>query len=163
MQVGNQLVDLQMQPLTMPAPQARWLIELHLSPVGAHLHIQTSEQLRSLAIALLTTAVGMHQAGIVHCDIRPANIVQYRGEWVLIDWELAGRIDREVWWRAKERPPFVQLNGTWPIAADLWQIGRVIQGFYHHPPDQHCQNVARALLEGALPSAEDALAMLLAG
>ena len=123
LQIGNQLVHLQMQLLALPAPQTRSLIELHLSPVGAQLHIQTSEQLRSLATSLLTTAVGMHRdgasQGIVHCDIRPANIVQYRGEWVLIDWELAGPIDRVVWWRAKEPPPCIQLDGTWPIAAVL--------------------------------------------
>ena len=90
-----------MQPLALPAPQERLLIELHLAPVGAHIHIQTSDQLRSLANSLLNTAVGMHRAGIVHCDIRPANIVQYRGEWVLIDWELAGPSIR--WFGGKPR------------------------------------------------------------
>ena len=66
-----------------------------------------------------------------------------------------------VWWKAKVTPPCIQLHDRWPIAADLWQIGRLIQGY--HPLDLPCQNVAQALVDGTLSSAEAALAMLQAG
>ena len=53
----------------------------------------------SLTTSLLTTAAAMHQAGIKHRDIRAANVVQYCGNWVLIDWELAGAVNALTWWR----------------------------------------------------------------
>ncbi len=147
-----------MQPLALPALQQLSRIELHLFPVGARFHISTSDQLRSLTTSLLTTAAAMHRAGIVHCDIRAANVVQYCSDWVLIDWELAGPISTPVWWRAKETPPAAQLQGRWPIAADLWQIGRLIQGYT--PLDPPCQSVAQDLMNGTFSSAEAALAAL---
>ena len=156
LQVDGQVVDLQTQHLRLPGHHQPSHIELHLSPVGVRFQIQTSDQLRSLTTSLLTTAAAIHLAGIVHCDIRAANVVQYRGEWVLIDWELAGPIGTPVWWRAKDPPPATQSQGGWPIAADLWQIGRLIQGYA--PLDPPCQSFAQDLMNGAFLYAEAASA-----
>ncbi|KAK9830079.1 hypothetical protein WJX72_009646 [[Myrmecia] bisecta] len=67
-------------------------------------------------------------SGFVHRDIRLENVVQLFDEWILIDWELAGRADQRVWWHGKVLPEPVR-NGHAPytVQTELWQVGRLIQ------------------------------------
>ena len=66
-------------------------IDLRLEPVGARVRITGTSQLRSLVSCLLTTLKVIHEYGFVHRDIRLDNVVRATNDWLLIDWELAGR------------------------------------------------------------------------
>ena len=162
LQLGSHVINLRQQRLELPrldgpAP----LVELSMAPVGARFLIKTAAQLHGLAISLLETAAALHLEGFVHRDIREDNVVHHCEKWILIDWELAGPIDEEVWWSAREQPPGLQKGSRWPIAADLWQIGRIIQRHAELAP--LFPPVAQGLLSGGFHTAAEALAVVLAG
>ena len=69
-----------------------------LEPVGALVRITGTAQLRSLVSCLLTTLKHIHEYGFVHRDVRLDNVIRTTNGWLLIDWELAGRTNQNVWW-----------------------------------------------------------------
>jgi PAS domain S-box-containing protein len=71
---------------------------------GADRAVASGQQVRdlcTLALALARVLIGVHQAGVMHKDINPANILITASDQapVLIDWDLATRF-------AQERPTF---------------------------------------------------------
>ncbi|KAK9813152.1 hypothetical protein WJX72_009901 [[Myrmecia] bisecta] len=73
-------------------------------------------------------AVDLSRQRFVHRDIRMENVVQLFDEWMLIDWELAGRADELVWWRGKVLPEPVRAGqAPYIVQTDIWQVGRLIQ------------------------------------
>ena len=161
LQLDHHDMNLRSQAFVLPPINGDAQVKLRLFPVGARFVITSPDQLRGLTTSLLETVAAMHEAGLVHRDIRGDNIVHHSGQWILIDWELAGLVDARVWWSPKAKPPDIKLGGPWPIAADLWQIGHMIQS--HSPLDPSCQFVAQGLVGGIYPTARDALAALSAG
>lgn len=111
-------------------------VELELEPVGACFNIHDDYQLRSLVASLLSTLRRLHAAGYVHRNIRIDNIVKYFGQWLLIDWELAGRVDQVLWWEGKLLPDPVRFHQhPYTAQTDLWQAGKLImsQAVYASP------------------------------
>ena len=158
LQLDHHVIDFNSQTFALPPILEDAHVRLSLFPVGARFLIKSDDQLRSLTISVLETVAAMHQAGLVHRDIRVDNIVHYFGQWILIDWELAGPVHEKVWWTAREKPPGIRMGLPWTIAADLWQVGRIIQRYtWLDPP---CQRIAKGLVGGTIPTAEDALAAL---
>ena len=161
LQLGPHIINLRQQPLMLPPLDGPPLVKLSMAPVGARFHIKTAAQLCGLAISLLETAAALHQKGFVHREIREDNVVHHNENWILIDWELAGPVGATVWWSAREQPPGIQMGSQWPIAADLWQIGRIIQR--HAELDPRFPPVAQGLLSGVFRTAAEASAVLSAG
>ena len=161
LQLDHHVIDFNSQTFALPPIVGDAHVQLSLFPVGARFLIKSDDQLRSLTTSLLETVAALHQAGFVHRDIRLDNIVHYFGQWILIDWELTGPVGAPVWWDAREKPPGIQLSSPWTIAADLWQIGCIIQRYIWLDP--LCQRTAKGLVDGSLPTAEDALAALSTG
>ena len=63
----------------------------------------------------------------VHRDIRLDNIVKGPKDWVLLDWELAGRQNQSLWWTGQVLPPAVKSGSeTYTCKTDLWQIGQLM-------------------------------------
>ena len=157
-QVGLEIVDLDHQEPELPAsalevPVSR--VTLHLAPVGARFSIRSDAQLRSLVSSLLSTLQAVHQAGLVHRDIREDNAVRYFDRWVLIDWELAGRADEQVWWHGKSLPPAVEAGNAYICQHDLWQVGKLIHRCA--VASRAAGDFARLLMEGFFASADIAM------
>lgn len=71
----------------------------------------TADEVADLAVALLAALAAVHAAGLVHCDIKPANIMRDdAGRWVLIDFGSAKRTCN---------PDRAADPGTLPLAATL--------------------------------------------
>ena len=127
-QIAGELMDLRDEALRcVPLGNTSYHVELELEPVGASFIVQNSNELQSLVASLLSTLRLLHAAGYVHRDIRMDNIVKYFERWLLIDWELAGRVDQEVWWEGKLLPDPVRLRQhPYTVQIDLWQVGMLI-------------------------------------
>ncbi|CAL8466425.1 g5961 [Coccomyxa elongata] len=113
----------------LPRGDTSYHVELELEPVGACFIIHDGNELRSLVASLLATLRPLHEAGYVHRDIRMDNIVRYFQQWILIDWELAGRVDQTVWWEGNCNllPDPVRLRQhPYTAQTDLWQVGKLI-------------------------------------
>ncbi len=99
-------------------------IEIKLGPVGSRHRPNTAPELHVLACSLLELLTALHAEGLVHCDIRRDNIIFSDGQWVLIDWELAGPADEPLPFAIKRVPAQVAAR-TRPYTTqdDLWQVG----------------------------------------
>jgi predicted Ser/Thr protein kinase len=64
---------------------------LYISPVGNHLELK--DWTVDIATDLLDLLQKIHSLGIVHRDIRPANIILRAGSVLLVDWGFAAMID----------------------------------------------------------------------
>lgn len=130
-------------------------IEVKLGPVGSRHKPSNALELHALACALLELLDALHAQGLVHRDIRRDNIVYYQGQWVLIDWELAGPADELLPFAIKRVPPDVAARTrAYTTQDDLWQVGlgaTVVAVFCMHA--QMCAAYARMLA----PAADSAL------
>lgn len=52
------------------------------------------EEVVELGAQLLRTLEDLHEAGLTHCDVKPANIIQIEGRWLLSDIGLLARTDQ---------------------------------------------------------------------
>ncbi len=103
-------------------------VRLRLEPVGALVRITGIAQLHSLISSLLTTLEHIHECDFVHRDIRLDNVVKMTNGWLLIDWELAGRTNQNVWWEGKLLPDGVKHRlEPYTCKTDLWQLGMLIR------------------------------------
>ncbi len=96
-QVGRKTVDFHQALPQFGDTDSQQTVEIHLSPVGAAADPSTDEHLRSLVRDVLSALEILHQSGLVHRDVRMANVINFRSQWILIDFELAGRADEPVW------------------------------------------------------------------
>ncbi|BDA48582.1 probable crinkler effector protein 8 [Coccomyxa sp. Obi] len=128
LKVAGTVMDLSNNTMRiLPQGQSSCHVVLELEPVGACFTITDETELRSLVVSLLSTLCRLHEAGYVHRDIRVDNIVKYFQQWVLIDWELAGRVDQDVWWEGSALPEPVRLHQRpYTVKTDLWQVGKLM-------------------------------------
>ncbi|CAL8466510.1 g6046 [Coccomyxa elongata] len=126
LKIAGEVVDLRENAMRrLPLGNSSYYVELE--PMGACFIIHDDSELRSQVASLLSTLRPLHEAGYVHRDIRMDNIVKYFQQWLLIDWELAGRVDQLVWWEGKLLPEPVRLHQhPYTIQTDLWQVGKLI-------------------------------------
>ena len=132
-QIDRRTVDLRNKEQAMPDLPRDTIcpVELKLEPVGVSFTIHSENELHSVVTSLLSTLRTLHEAGYVHRDVRMDNVIKYFDQWVLIDWELAGRVDQFVWWNAKVLPDPVKLREQpYTVKSDLWQLGKLIMSHY---------------------------------
>lgn len=156
-QIAGDLMDLTDEALRcLPLGNPSYHVELELEPVGASFIIQDDNELQSLVASLLSTLRLLHAAGYVHRDIRMDNIVKYFERWLLIDWEVAGRVDQEVWWEGKLLPDPVRLRQhPYTVQTDLWQVGMLIMS-QESVASPAAKQYAQQLVSGAIESAAQA-------
>ncbi|WP_157847767.1 serine/threonine-protein kinase [Streptomyces violens] len=107
-----------------------------------------AEMVWEVAQALLNALAAMHEAGIVHGDVRPANVVQTEGRWALLPG--TGAVERiDGTWptgSANYVAPEVLLGARPAPSSDLFSLGSTL---YHllagHPPFQR-HSIAETLL-----------------
>ena len=110
----------------------------------------------ALGLQLAAALAAVHEAGVVHCDVKPANLlVGDNGRLVLIDFgiaELSGgdpahpaRRKGDVVGSPAYTAPELVLGGPPHPAADLWSLGTVLYAAVEgHPPFLH-EGVASTL------------------
>ena len=141
-----------MRKVNQQVSNSTCLVHLRLRPVGARISFKSSQQLCSLVNSLLATLAPVHAAGFVHRDIRLDNVVKGPDGWVLLDWELAGRIDQRVWWTGQMLPPAIKARSeSYTCKTDLWQIGQLV--LTHATPSAGSAAYAHQLMAGHLTSA----------
>ncbi len=135
-------------------------VELELEPVGARVRIENLAQLHSLVYSVLSTLVDVHSYDFVHRDIRIENLIRVNDGWLLIDWELAGKANQNVWWEGKLLPDSVRYHlAPYTIQTDLWQVGNLIKAEAISSVVA-IDNFAEQLLAGSFSSARAALAAM---
>ncbi len=103
-------------------------VRVRLEPVGALVCMTDTAQLRSLVYSLLATLKHIHEYGFVHRDIHLGNVVRANNDWILIDWELAGRTNQFVWWEGRLLEDGVKHRiEPYTCKTDLWQLGMLIR------------------------------------
>ena len=148
----KQVIKHPMDDVSLEIQSRTCLVQLRLYPVGARVSLESSQQLCSLVNSLLATLAPVHDAGFVHRDIRLDNIVKGPGGWILLDWELAGRENQNVWWTGQILPPAIR-DGSEPYTCktDLWQIAQLVLS--HAIPSAGSAAYAHLLMSGHVISA----------
>lgn len=109
------------------SPDETVQVKLKLTPVGSRVKPGTAAELLTLVHSLLETLAALHALGLCHRDIRRDNIIWYKGEWLLIDWELAGPADEKLPYRIKRVPDEVAARvQPYTKQCDLWQVRRLL-------------------------------------
>jgi serine/threonine protein kinase len=83
--------NVQKVPRLAPATYQSDSENLFMRPVGSHLSL--SEWTYQVASDLLNVLESIHKLGLVHRDIRPANVVKYYRSILLVDWGFSTEIN----------------------------------------------------------------------
>ena len=75
---------------------------------------------------VLTALNALHDAELVHRDVRWPNIVKVGDDWYLVDLDSADRIGRPIPYRPTDSPPEIQQGSVWGVRHDIWQVGRLL-------------------------------------
>lgn len=134
-------------------------LTFHLSPVGItvapeYIH---EEEIRVAVCSIARAVLGLHDKGLLHCDIRWANIISlHNGTWVLIDCteyctkdpsDKKLRQSKAVKMRCK--PEMIE---EWSVKADFYQLSKLIpQG------NTLCDDLKDLLLKGNTANLKRAL------
>eukprot|EP00611_Tribonema_gayanum_P032689 TRINITY_DN987_c0_g1_i1.p1 TRINITY_DN987_c0_g1~~TRINITY_DN987_c0_g1_i1.p1 ORF type:complete len:236 (-),score=32.67 TRINITY_DN987_c0_g1_i1:165-872(-) len=162
-QVGTQLHELR-----HPIRRVRFSrtemqsVELQLTPVAARWQLRDIRAAHQLCGDMLHALSAVHSEGFVHRDVRADNILLSSTSFVLIDWELAGRVDDAVFWqpRSEHVPPGVRQGSKWQTWMDLWQLGRVLEAPVSMLSSAAARDYITKLCNGHFSSAEVALQSL---
>jgi len=99
------------------------VVELKLKPIARVLKPKDERDFKFLVSCILKAIVGLHEHGICHRDIRMANILRAPSEWILIDFELAGRAGDRVFWNSRS----LMRGSQYRKDQDLKQLAGVIE------------------------------------
>ena len=82
------------------------------------------QEVKDLALQLLTAIDDLHRVGLMHADVKPANIMQLQGSWKLGDLGLMTRSEQLTLGRGTVAfwPP----EGTTGPSADLYALGKTL-------------------------------------
>lgn len=104
-------------------------VRIKMSPTAHHHTPASCTELYELVTAVLTMLQGLHALGLVHRDIRLANVLRDGTRWIVTDWELAGRAPQAVKYDIKRLPPDVK-DGIgivhYSTSTDLWQVRKAL-------------------------------------
>ena len=137
-------------------------LKLSLVPVAARWRLADNASLRLLIANVLETLSHVHRLGFVHRDVRDDNILRDKDRFLLIDWEVAGRVDQPPFWAAAAAwvPPGTNRATPWQPWMDLWQLGKVMQAQPNHVSTDASRDFAQNLLNKTFVDAGRALAQL---
>jgi len=157
LQVDSFFVDLQSQEAPPLPPSGFVEVQLQLGPLGSVGEICNQLELAHMVRSVATTLQKVHSVGLVHRDVRLANILNqgHPLRWLLIDWELAGFVGEKVWWHSKGLPPFAQPGQEYNVQGDLWQLGNTINRHARAGPE--AQAFAARMMGGEFADAKAVL------
>lgn len=101
----------QYEPMTL----RKYLVHQRYLPVDESL---------SIARELLVALEHVHRTGLIHCDVKPENILSIQGRWSLGDPGLVARNEDTLGRRGTE--PFLPREGVQDSRADLYALGRTL-------------------------------------
>lgn len=101
------------------------LVDLKLKPIARTVKPRDETDFKFLVSCILKAIVDLHEHGICHRDIRMANILRAPSEWILIDFELAGRAGECVFWNSRS----LMRGSQYREDQDLKQLAGVIEAF----------------------------------
>jgi serine/threonine protein kinase len=116
-------------PLADDARDAALLVPEHYEPKTLQWFLANrltlpAEQLVDIGRQVAESLVELHRNGITHCDVKPANVMQLRGVWMLGDLGLIDRTDRLTADRGTRAfwPP----EGPQDPSADVYALGKTM-------------------------------------
>jgi hypothetical protein len=82
------------------------------------------DRVLTVARHLLQALTVLHDAGFLHCDVKPANIVRHQGIWKLVDMGILVRRDQADGRRGT--PWYLPPEGALDRTADLYAVGKIL-------------------------------------
>jgi hypothetical protein len=106
-------------------------LRIKLAPVGVNRLPLTVPELLKCVKNICTALFGIHSFGAMHCDVRWSNIIEYFGDWYLIDCEYAcfHNDDDVLAARSREMRQSHVMDSTirWTPQHDLFQVGLLLK------------------------------------
>ena len=103
---------------------------IRLVPVGTERKPDSVDELITATKHILECLFSLHELGYFHCDVRWNNIIDYFGDWYLIDCEYACRFDEHELLASRSatiKKRFVlDISKPWGPLFDLYQVGMLL-------------------------------------
>lgn len=104
---------------------------ISLQPVGIQRRPTQAEAITAIT-HIFQCLFQLHAVGIVHCDIRWGNVIEAFGEWYLIDFEFACRLNEEQLLSIRSAETIrakhvLNQSLPWSPCHDLYQVGVLLQ------------------------------------
>ena len=116
-------------PLADDARESSLLIPEHYEPKTLQWFLANrltlpAEQVVDIGRQVAESLVELHRNGVTHCDVKPANVMQFRGAWMLGDLGLIDRTDQLTADRGTRAfwPP----EGPQDPSADVFALGKTL-------------------------------------
>lgn len=116
-------------PLADDARESSLLVPEHYEPKTLQWFLANrltlpAEQVAEIGCQVADSLVELHRNGVTHCDVKPANVMQFRGVWMLGDLGLIDRTDRLTADRGTRAfwPP----EGPQDPSADVFALGKTL-------------------------------------
>lgn len=105
---------------------------IRLVPVGVERKPNSLDELEKAIKQICTCLLSLHELGYFHCDVRWNNIIEYFGDWYLIDSEYACHKNEHKLLAERSahtiKKRFVMDSSKpWNHLFDLYQVGRLLE------------------------------------